>query len=107
VLSGSERLPSGFLAGKHEMIEFAEGISSFISVVNRDGGKTLEIDRMWQGINRKGHQIMAAHIPMVLHQDPKNVLVIGMGTGQTASRFLMYDIAQLDCVDIEKGSFVN
>lgn len=102
VLSSDARLPADFLAGKREMIEFAEGISSFIAVVNRDGIKTLEIDRMWQGQNQKGHQILAAHIPMILHQDPKKVLVIGMGTGQTASRFLMYNIERLDCVDIEK-----
>ncbi len=101
-LFSNARLPADFLAEKQAMIEFAEGVSSFIAVVNRDGGKTLEIDRMWQGVNQKGHQILAAHIPMVLHQDPKNVLVIGMGTGQTASRFLMYDIERLDCVDIEK-----
>jgi spermidine synthase len=95
-------LPADFLAGKNEIIEFTEGITSFISVVMLDGDKTLELDRMWQGQNQKGHQILAAHIPMILHQDPKRVLVIGMGTGQAASRFLMYDIKSLDCVDIEK-----
>jgi spermidine synthase len=94
-------LPADFLAGKHRMIEFSEGITSFISVVMLDGDKTLELDRMWQGQNQKGHQILAAHIPMILHQNPKRVLVIGMGTGQAASRFLMYDIKSLDCVDIE------
>ena len=102
VFFSDTNLPADFLAGKHKMIEFSEGISSFISVVMRDGDKTLEIDRMWQGINQKGHQILAAHIPMILHQDPKQVLVIGMGTGQAASRFLLYDIEHLDCVDIEK-----
>lgn len=102
VLSSGTRLPADFLADKKAMIEFAEGISSFIAVAKRDGVDTLEIDRMWQGQNQKGHQIMAAHIPMILHQEPKKVLVIGMGTGQTASRFLMYDIDRLDCVDIEK-----
>lgn len=100
--SSSTKLPADFLAGNHTMVEFAEGVSAFISVTMHDGVKTLEIDRMWQGINNKGHQIMAAHIPMILHQNPKQVLVIGMGTGQTASRFLMYDIDRLDCVDIEK-----
>lgn len=102
VYSSDTRLPADFLAEKKAMIEFAEGISSFITVAKRDGVDTLEIDRMWQGQNQKGHQIMAAHIPMILHQDPKKVLVVGMGTGQTASRFLMYDIDRLDCVDIEK-----
>jgi spermidine synthase len=95
-------LPGEFLAGNRTMIEYAEGISSFVAVVKQGGIKTLEIDRMWQGQYQKGHQILAAHIPMILHQDPKRVLVIGMGTGQTASRFLMYNIDRLDCVDIEK-----
>jgi len=102
VLSSDTMLPADFLAGKRPMIEFAEGFSSFIAVVKLDGTKTLEIDRMWQGQNEKGHQILAAHIPMILHQDPKQVMVIGMGTGQTASRFLLYDIDRLDCIDIEK-----
>jgi spermidine synthase len=95
-------LPVDFLAGKRVVLEYAEGITSFIAVIKQGGDKILEIDRMWQGQNKKGHQILAAHIPMILHQDPKNVLVIGMGTGQTASRFLMYGIDRLDCVDIEK-----
>ncbi|HIJ81736.1 MAG TPA: fused MFS/spermidine synthase [Desulfuromonadales bacterium] len=98
----STNLPADFLAGRRTMIEFTEGISSFISVVIKDGDKTLEMDRMWQGEYQKGHQILAAHIPMMLHRDPANVLVIGMGTGQVASRFLMYDIQHLDCVEIEK-----
>ncbi len=102
VLCGGTSLPADFLAGNNKMIEFSEGLSSFISVVMHDGSKTLEIDRMWQGENQKGHQILAAHIPMILHQDPQQVLVVGMGTGLTASRFLMYDIKNLDCVDIEK-----
>ena len=96
-------LPGEFLAGNRTMIEYAEGISSFIAVVEQGGIKTLEIDRMWQGQYQKGHQILTAHIPMILHQAPKRVLVIGIGTGQTASRFLMYDIERLDCVDIEKN----
>lgn len=100
--SSSTGLPGAFLPGNRTMIEYSEGISSFVAVINQGGRKILEIDRMWQGQDQKGHQILAAHIPMILHQGPKRVLVIGMGTGQTAGRFLMYDIDRLDCVDIEK-----
>lgn len=102
VLSNSTDLPREFLAVNRPMLEFSEGISSFVAVIKQNGTTILEIDRMWQGQNQKGHQILAAHIPMLLHQNPKQVLVVGMGTGQTASRFLMYDIDRLDCVDIEK-----
>ena len=47
---------------------------------------------MWQGQNRKNHQVLAAHIPALLHPDPKSVLVIGLGTGQTARSFLLHDL---------------
>jgi tetratricopeptide (TPR) repeat protein len=49
---------------------------------------------------------MAAHIPMIISKEtPKNVLLIGFGTGLTASRFLYYGIDDLLCVDIEQAVF--
>jgi SAM-dependent methyltransferase len=65
----------------------------------------LEIDRLWQGSDRKNQQTLAAHVPMLLHPRPRRVLVVGAGTGQTASRFLMHDVERLDCVDIEPAVF--
>jgi spermidine synthase len=38
---------------------------------------------------------------MLLHPKPKDVLVIGLGTGLASRRFLHYDIDRLDCVEIE------
>ena len=42
---------------------------------------------------------------MLLHPDPKRVLLVGVGTGQTAARFLLYSIDHLECVDIEPTIF--
>ena len=42
---------------------------------------------------------------MLLHPDPKRVLLVGVGTGQTAARFLLYPIDRLECVDIEPTIF--
>ena len=53
----------------------------------------------------KNHQIMAAHVTMLLSTDPRSVLLVGVGAGQTASRFLMYSINRLECVDIEPAVF--
>ena len=100
------KLPADFLVEKSKLIDFREGINSFLAVIeNEEDNLILEIDRMWQGGKDKGHQIMAAHAPMLLHQNPRKVLSIGVGVGQTASRFLYYDIKQLDCVEIEKELF--
>ena len=99
-------LPADFLAEGADLIDFHEGYGSNLSVVRVDDDEIrLEIDRWWQGTNRKNHQIFAAHLPMLLHPDPRQVLVVGAGTGQTASRFLLYDIEQLECVDIEPTIF--
>lgn len=96
------KLPQDFLAKGRPLLDFREGIGTNLAVVDEDGIKTLEIDRLWQGEDRKNHQIVAAHVPMLLAERPLRVLVIGLGPGQTASRFLHYPIARLDCVEIER-----
>jgi len=96
------RLPDDLLKGDEKQTDLVEGLAANLTVVEGEDETRLKIDRLWQGSNKRNHQIMAAHIPMILHQDPKEVCVIGMGTGQTASRFLMYDIEHIDVVDIEK-----
>ncbi|MFC1891734.1 fused MFS/spermidine synthase [Thermodesulfobacteriota bacterium] len=99
------KLPEDFLGESEILVDFHEGISANLAVLKKNKSLSLEIDRMWQGQSIKGHQIMAAHIPMLLHDNPKNVLVVGAGVGLTASRFLYYDIDILECVDIEKELF--
>ena len=99
------RIPADFLGERGSLVAFHEGVGSNLAVLRDKGLLTLEIDRLWQGENRKNQQVMAAHIPMLFHPTPRNVLVVGIGTGQTASRFLMYDIARLECVDIEPTIF--
>lgn len=96
-------LPRDFLAQKGNLIAFREGLNSNCAVVRNESGiTTLEIDRLWQGQSEPTHQIMACHIPMISHANPRDVLVVGMGVGQVAERFLYYPVRSLTCVDIEK-----
>ena len=100
------QIPADFLADGRQLVAFREGFDGDLAVIRRDKEWIeLEIDRWWQGSNLKNQQVVGAHIPMLLHPDPKSVLVVGAGTGQTPSRFLMYDINHLDCVDIEPTLF--
>ncbi len=99
-LLGTE-LPADFLAQNARLVDYREGLGSELAVVQKDGLRQLEIDRLWQGEDRKTHQIAAAHVPMQFHPRARDVAVIGLGAGQTASRFLMHDVQRLDCIDIE------
>jgi spermidine synthase len=46
-------------------------------------------------------QLMLGHLPLLLHADPKNVLVIGLGSGVTAGAVARYPIERVDVVEIE------
>ena len=46
-------------------------------------------------------QLMSGHLPLLLHADPKNVLVIGLGSGITAGAVSRYPIERMDVVEIE------
>ncbi len=97
------QLPQAYLSTEGELIDFREGRNANVSVVKKGAVMHLEINRMWQGQNVKNHQIFAAHIPALLHPKPEQVLVIGLGTGQTAGAFLNHPITRLDCLEIEDG----
>lgn len=99
------QVPADFIGEGRDLVAFREGYGANMAVVRREDDLELEIDRWWQGGSKKNHQIMAAHVPMLLHPDPKRVVVVGAGTGQTVSRFLMYPIDYLACVDIEPALF--
>jgi spermidine synthase len=46
-------------------------------------------------------QILSAHIPLLLHREPRSVLVIGLASGTTAGSALRHDLESLDVVEIE------
>ncbi|MGH7788924.1 MAG: tetratricopeptide repeat protein, partial [Candidatus Binatia bacterium] len=100
------RLPADFLAGGGTLVDYREGLEANVALVRRSADTlVLEIDRWWQGQDRKTHQVMAAHLPLMLHPDPRRVLVVGVGAGQTPMRTTMYDVERVDCIDIEPGVF--
>ncbi len=104
-LSGTH-LPDAFLGNSGKLVETREGLQANLAVVQRGGVMNLEMDRWWQGQDKKTHQIVAAHLPMLLHPEPRRVLVVGVGAGQTPARFLQYEsLEALDCVDVEPGVF--
>ena len=99
------RVPQDLLGQPEELVDFDEGYNSSLAVIKRGPRNVLLIDQLWQGSSKKNHQIMAAHVPMAFHPQAKEVLVVGLGVGQTASRFLDHGVARLDIVDIEPKLF--
>jgi spermidine synthase len=45
-------------------------------------------------------QILTAHLPLMLHAEPKDALVIGLGSGATAAAALRHPIRSVDVVEL-------
>ncbi|MFN3533755.1 MAG: fused MFS/spermidine synthase, partial [Desulfatiglandales bacterium] len=45
-------------------------------------------------------QTMLAHVPLLFHPDPKDIMVLGLASGMTAGEVLLYPIGSLDVVEI-------
>ena len=101
------RLPHDHLSSEGILLEVVEGQGASLAVVQLEDKVLLGIDRLWQGSNKKNQQTFAGHLPMLLHGDGNgtNVLVVGLGTGQAAGRFLLWDVHRLDCLDVEAAVF--
>ena len=101
------RLPHDHLSSEGTLLEVVEGQGASLAVVQLEDKVLLGIDRLWQGSNKKNQQTFAGHLPMLLRGDGNgtDVLVVGMGTGQAAGRFLLWDVRRLDCLDVEVAVF--
>lgn len=47
-------------------------------------------------------QLLVGHLPLLLHPDPKEVMVIGLGTGITLRGLAEHPVERIDCVEISE-----
>lgn len=45
-------------------------------------------------------QLLIAHLPMLLHPDPQDVLVVGLGSGVSLGATSLYDTRTLECLEL-------
>jgi spermidine synthase len=94
------------LAGR-ELVFYGDGIGGFTAVekwlnpigeVNYtllNGGKedaSSHGDRLTQSLG--------AHVPLLLHPDPKKVMILGLASGMTAGEALLYPVDRVDVLEI-------
>jgi spermidine synthase len=93
-----------------KLLDYKEGEFSTISVVEdaESGARTIYLDGFSTAtVSRSfsGSTYMQAmgFVPMVLHPEPKNVLVIGFGTGNTLGIASLFPNAKVHGVEIDKN----
>jgi len=85
-----------------ELLYYEEGAAATVSVKKLTGTTTLAVDGKTDASNRGDMltQKLIAHLPLLLHKDPKNVFILGLGSGMTAGAALTHPIERADVVEI-------
>ena len=90
-----------------EILHAHEGVEC-ITTVHRypDGNRVIStgsINVAGTDLTLRTTQKLQAHIPMLLHPDPKVVLQVGFGSGETSHILTTYNTDQVDIVEISSG----
>ncbi len=85
-----------------ELLYYGEGASGTVAVRKVGGTISLAIDGKVDASNAGDMltQRLLAHIPLLLHADPRSVAILGLGSGVTLGSALRHPIARADVLEI-------
>jgi len=84
------------------MLYYREGASATVSVKRLTGTTTLAVDGKVDASNRGDMltQKLVAHLPLLVHEHPRDVAIIGLGSGVTVGSALRHPIDRADVLEI-------
>ena len=90
---------------KTEKIFSKNGIITDIVVIKEKEEISIKINGVMEcsSIGDLPAQVLSAHIPLLLHSNPENILLIGIGSGITLGSIEQYPLREIDCVEISRG----
>jgi spermidine synthase len=93
-------LKSALKAG--DLLYYEEGAVATVTVKDVGGAVSLAIDGKVDASNAGDMltQKLLAHLPLLLHPTPKEVCIIGLGSGVTAAAALRHPVSRLDVLEI-------
>ena len=89
---------------EREIVFYRDGPSATVTVMRSGDTLSLSVNGKVDASNNlrdMSTQIMLGHLPMLLHRDPRDVLVIGLGSGITAGAVARHPVERLEIVEIE------
>jgi spermidine synthase len=90
-----------------EIVFYGDGIGGFTTVEKEtDSFGTVKYSLLNSGKpdasshEDRSTQTLLAHVPMLFHPQPKDVMVLGLASGMTAGEVLLYPVRRLDVLEI-------
>jgi predicted membrane-bound spermidine synthase/tetratricopeptide (TPR) repeat protein len=101
--SHQRRLTLGEVVATTDLVFAQDGVNDSIAVVRTDANVSLRVNgKVDASTGDARTQLLLGHLGAALHTMPRRVLIIGFGSGMTASAVARYpDVEEIDCVEIE------
>jgi spermidine synthase len=107
LLPGHHLLRYARTPGFARVIEISEGINETALVLEQHGGRALYTDGHPMSANDESarrYMRLFSHMPLLNHEDPRSVLVICFGVGNTLHAASLHEsVERLDVVDLSKN----
>ena len=89
---------------RREIVFYRDGPTATVAVTRAGDRVSLRVNGKVDASNNLADmptQFMLGHLPLLLHPDPREVLVIGLGSGITTGAVARHPVRHLDIVEIE------
>lgn len=86
----------------YDIVHFEEGTYANVAVSRESGNLFLQINGRTEASTSSDmpNQILVAQIPMLIHPNPEDALLIGLGSGITLGSVVSHDVKMADCIEI-------
>ncbi len=86
------------------LLYYKDGAPATVSVKRLTGTTTLAVDGKTDASNRSDMltQKLVAHLPLLLHPNPKHIAIIGLGSGVTLGAALSHPVEEAEVVEISQ-----
>jgi spermidine synthase len=92
------------LFSTRKVLYYKEGINANVSVIETaaESERVLIINGKPDATDQAdmATQVLLGQVPMMLHKNPKNVFVLGFGSGTTIGSILLHPVEKITCVEI-------
>jgi spermidine synthase len=95
-------LPLEPLLKAGQLLYYREGATGTVSVKRLTGTNTLAVDGKTDASNRGDMltQKLVGHLPLLLHPAPRQVAIVGLGSGVTAGAVLTHPVDRVDVIEL-------
>lgn len=85
------------------LLYYEEGVSGTVAVTSANNHLSIQINGKTDGGTSSvdvSPQILVSALPLLMHPDPKDLAVIGLGSGTSLGTATLFPVNKIDCIEI-------